>query len=178
MWTTEQARPMATKPPPLPPHHGGGRWQIFAQRDWDLYWADTWSDVLDALVHSDSQAEGSAAEDLAQMADAVSALLDAVVTTTQARINYEAQSEKTPVPDDEWAVLRSPKFPHPVVERWDSSVPLVLLTQEYEPYKETPRPEGNILWVESLHTAEPEAVVRSLAAIGYLSVEDISAIAP
>ena len=178
MWTTEQLRPTDDRPPPLPPHPHEGYWQLFVQRGWGLYWADTWADVLDALMHGDVAAEGAAEEPASPqwLAD-VDSLLDAVATTTQAQINQDARRDGETPSDEEWAVLRSPKFPHPAIERWDSAVPLVLLAQEYEPYSDVPRPQGNILWVESLRTAKAEGVVLSLQDIGYLTVEDISFLA-
>lgn len=178
MWITEKTRPTATSPPPLPDHPNGGHWHLFVQRNWNLYWADTWADVLDALVHGGVAAEGSAAlEASPEWAADVAYFLDSVVTTTQAEINQEARYNGESVSEEEWFVLSSPKFPHPEIERWVSPVPLVLLSQEYEPYSNVPRPEGNILWVESLRTSDLEGVVTSLEDIGYLTTEDISALA-
>lgn len=177
MWITDQTPPATTTPPPVPPHPGEGRWKLFVQRGWSLYWADSWEDVLDGLMRSDTVTEGSPdAESSAWILD-VAKLLDAVVATTQAEINYNASLNGKSVSEEEWMILRAPKFPHPDIERWESHVPLVLLAQEYEPYSAIPPPKGNILWVESLGTSDAEGVVRSLERLGYLSVEDISDIA-
>ncbi len=175
MWLADQVPSQATKPPPIPPHEGDGHWKFLVQRGWDLFWADSWEDVLDALMHSDDAGEGSAVDtDSEEWRLGVSKLLDAVVTITQAHVNQDARFDGKDVSEEEWQILRSPKFPHPDIESWDSSVPLVLLVQEYEPYSDIPPPKGNIEWVESLYTSNAEGVVRSLERLGYLNVQDVS----
>jgi hypothetical protein len=67
----------------------------------------------------------------------------ALIATDQGAFNPDEESEETLT-----AIFSDRDVFVPRVELWDGKVPLVLVSTEYAPYSEVPRPTGNVEWID------------------------------
>lgn len=153
--------------PAAPSHPDGREWayeMIYAAGDNRAY-ADTPTDLLDALIDGYSTLDGTA------QAHARISLAQSARVTMQATFIAERGDGLTPEQRD---ILNTPQTPH--TGPWDSLVPLVVLTSDYQPYTDLPRPIGlpgandaltNIAWID---VSTDETLIETLHTLGFITV--------
>ncbi|GAA0245337.1 hypothetical protein [Cryptosporangium japonicum] len=113
---------------------GGGRWRVYADDRTDL--------VADLIPGYDTLPD-----DAARRVARTGALLGAQILA-QARLITDLGTDDCT--EEQKALLLGTRDTPPVLdEEWTAPVPLVLISGLYEPYTALPRPDGDIIWLDS-----------------------------
>lgn len=146
---------------------GDGWYAALEFEDGTVIFSDTLTEILGELldgygedITSEAGAEQAfnARVDFAvRQANARQGLL-ALIATDDGDFDPEVESEDTLT-----AIFSDRDEYIPVVELWDGKVPLVLISTEYEPFTEIPKPTGNVQWV---NPATDLTLLSSLAELG------------
>lgn len=154
---------------PDPPTHPvpGRAWNHEMIHGQIRVYADTLADLIAALTDPAYTTLDEVAAYVARLRLAYTA--EATHQATLLAQHAETVSELT---DTERAILCTPRHEAPVVDRWDSQVPLVLTRDRYEPYGDAPRPlhdPGLIIWLDATSNT---ALLQSLHQVGIVTVAD------
>jgi hypothetical protein len=137
--------------------YDGGRWRAYADEFPLLV-----GELIDGYADLADEAERTAAR-------ADYAVRIQVVTQAQFNVDYPL-GECTP---EQESVLMGNRDTPPVVETWNAPVPLVLITNFYEPRTDTPRPvahpPGEILWIDP---TDDRSLLLSLGRLGVVVVAE------
>lgn len=173
MHTIVKNRPANHTPVTPPPHPGGGEWEWCATFNggWDLVFADTPTDIIDAIapgyLHHIDTGDGVAAADVR-----ISLALTAANSQQAFALTDELPDNTRPLTAREYNAALSHKLnpPQPAVEHWEHpTVPLIVLDIAFEPWHPTsPPPVGNIITLTP--GADDETFLRSLHDCGYITL--------
>ncbi len=139
-----QRNPAQAAAPPPPPEHPGGRsWRfemIYGGGSWRAY-ADTPAELVEALIPG-----------YAQMIQPTVRAQARLTLACMVQVHWQAEiaarfSLDGCTPEQRDILLGDFSTP-PVVAYWDAPLPLVLVATFYIPYRSTPAPEGNVLWLD------------------------------
>ena len=150
------------------PAHGGGPWPfIFVGPDGAAVFADTRTEIVDAMidcyldmldpVSMDDQALEARLDSLASLGSQAQAGILASLAD---------QEDILPALDDnKLTALFAPKDSWPIpIASWNEQIPLLLLVTNFAPYTEVPAPSGDaIIWLDP--TTET-SYIDSLAKLG------------
>ncbi len=170
-------------PPPEPPASKTGqsyRYELTYNADHRRAYADNLTELCGALI------EGYDPDEITQRLvdeDVPDEQLEALVTgeldelrivhsvgiqvRLQAEINAQAPIDQ--LPPNQLQLLRGDRVTQPLIDSWESDVPLVLSAHDYQPNGDKPRPTGNIIWLEPRDEA---TYISSLEAAGLVRLAE------
>ena len=149
-------------PPPVPPVSDTGdpyRYELTYSGDYYRAYADSLTELCSALIEGYDPA--GIAEQLRRQ-DVTPGRLEQLVTATldelrivhavsvQVRLQADINTgfDLDDVPAEQVRVLRGDRVTQPAISQWDSPVPLVLSTHDYQPDGDLAVPDGNIIWLD------------------------------
>ena len=167
--------------PPLTATSTAYRYELTYDGDHRRAYADTLTELCGALIEGydpDEMTERLTDEDIPdeQLEKLVTGELDelrivhcvGVQVRLQATINTQEPIDQLPA--DDRNTLRGDRVDQPAIDSWDSEVPLVLSTHDYQPNGNLPRPTGNIIWLDPRDEA---TYIGSLEAAGLVRLAQV-----
>lgn len=144
-----------------PAHPEGRTWLVgWLTRKGDMVFADSLSDIVGVLIPGYDELDDEHEDDLHLQARID--YLAPIAKQAQALILADLASQGVRLSDEELnAALRDKEQPAGI-ERWNPADPLVLLTTAYDPFTDTPRPEGSVRWLDPTNEA---AFLQSLVKV-------------
>jgi len=137
-------------------------------------YADTWTELVEALIGGYADAASSEKADEMRLLYAVRIQVELQAEIVAAAVGYK-------LTDREAEILLGDRHTQPRVGMWRSEVPLVLVTSYYQPDGEVDRPIGrppggdadsNLIWLDP---TDEQTLIASIDAAGIASIAESNA---
>jgi len=167
------SNPRGDQPLAIPSHDDDTpyRFEMIFDGDSRRAYADTWTELVEALIGGYADADSSEKADEMRLLYAVRTQVELQAAICAGVVGYK-------LTDRETEVLLGDRHSQPRVGMWRSQVPLVLVTSYYQPDGEIDRPIGrppngeadsNLIWLDP---TDEQTLIASIDAIGVVSVAE------